>query len=49
VGVLQMQGRFFYNFPALMAGLLIASLPVVGIYLIFQKYLIRAVAAGALK
>lgn len=49
VGVLQMQGRFFYNYPALMAGLLIASLPVVGVYLIFQKYLIRAVAAGALK
>jgi ABC-type glycerol-3-phosphate transport system permease component len=49
VGVLQMQGRFFYNFPALMAGLLVASLPVVGAYLVFQKYLIRAVAAGALK
>jgi len=49
VGVLQMQGRFFYNYPALMAGLLIASLPVVGVYLVFQKYLIRAVAAGALK
>lgn len=49
VGVLQMQGRFFYDFPALMAGLLVASLPIVGVYLIFQKYLIRAVAAGALK
>jgi ABC-type glycerol-3-phosphate transport system permease component len=48
-GLLQLQGRFFFNFPALMAGLLIASLPMVAVYLIFQRYLVRAIAAGALK
>jgi ABC-type glycerol-3-phosphate transport system permease component len=48
-GLLQLQGRFFFNYPALMAGLLIASLPMVAVYLIFQRYLVRAIAAGALK
>jgi ABC-type glycerol-3-phosphate transport system permease component len=49
VGVMQLQGRFFNDFPALMAGLLLTSLPVIGIYLVFQRYLVRAIAAGALK
>lgn len=49
VGVLQLQGRFSTNDPALMAGLLIASLPVIGTYLFFQKYLVRAIVAGAVK
>jgi ABC-type glycerol-3-phosphate transport system permease component len=49
VGVVQMQGRFFNDFPALLAGLLIVSLPVIGLYLVFQRYLVRAIAAGALK
>ncbi len=48
-GLLQLQGRFFFNYPALVAGLLLASLPMVGVYLIFQRYLVRAIAAGALK
>jgi ABC-type glycerol-3-phosphate transport system permease component len=46
VGVLQLQGRFNLDPTALMAGLLIATLPVVGVYLIFQRHLVRAVAAG---
>jgi multiple sugar transport system permease protein len=49
VGIIQMQGRFFNDFPALLAGLLIATLPVIGVYLLFQRYLVRAIAAGALK
>jgi ABC-type glycerol-3-phosphate transport system permease component len=49
VGVMQMQGKFFFDYPALMAGLLIASIPVIGVYLVFQRYLVRAIAAGALK
>ena len=48
-GLLQLQGRFFFNYPALMAGLLLSSLPMVAVYLIFQRYLVRAIAAGALK
>jgi len=49
VGVMQMQGKFFWDYPALLAGLLITSLPMVGVYLVFQRYLVRAIAAGALK
>lgn len=49
VGVLQLQGRFTTNFPALMAGLLIASAPVIAAYLFFQRYLVRAIVAGAVK
>jgi raffinose/stachyose/melibiose transport system permease protein len=49
VGVLQLQGRFNTDYPALMAGLFLAALPVIGVYLVFQRHLVRAVAAGALK
>ena len=34
---------------ALMAGLLITSLPVIGAYLIFQRHLVRGIVAGAVK
>ena len=49
VGVLSLQGRFTTDYPALMAGLLITSLPVIGVYLVFQRHLVRAIVAGALK
>jgi ABC-type glycerol-3-phosphate transport system permease component len=49
VGVNQLQGKFFFDYPALLAGMLITSLPMVAVYLVFQKYLVRAIAAGALK
>lgn len=49
VGVLQLQGRYSVNYPQLAAGLLIASLPVVGVYLFFQRYLVRAIVAGGVK
>jgi ABC-type glycerol-3-phosphate transport system permease component len=32
-----------------MAGLLITSLPVVGVYLLFRRRLVRAIVAGAVK
>lgn len=49
VGVLQLQGRFYVNYPVLVAGLLLTSLPVIGVYLFFQRYLVRAIVAGAVK
>jgi ABC-type glycerol-3-phosphate transport system permease component len=49
VGVLQLQSRFVTDYPALMAGLLITSLPVIGAYLIFQRHLVRGIIAGAAK
>jgi len=49
VGVLQLQGRFTTDYPALMAGLLITSLPVIVAYLVFQRHLVRGIVAGAVK
>jgi ABC-type glycerol-3-phosphate transport system permease component len=49
VGVLQLQGRFTTDYPAMMAGLLITSLPVIGAYLVFQRHLVRGIVAGAVK
>jgi ABC-type glycerol-3-phosphate transport system permease component len=49
VGVLQLQGQYFTDYPALMAGLLLTALPMICAYVFFQKYLIRAVVAGAVK
>ena len=49
VGVLQLQGRFTADYPALMAGLLITSLPVIAAYLVFQRHLVRGIVAGAVK
>ena len=49
VGVLQIQGRFFHDYPALLGGLLIISLPMVAVYIVFQRYLVQAISAGALK
>lgn len=49
VGVLQLQGRFVSDYPALMAGLLITSLPVIAAYLVFQRHLVRGIVAGAVK
>ena len=49
VGVNQMQGKFFFDYPALLAGLLITSVPMIIVYIFFQRYLVRAIAAGALK
>src|SRR5205807_1378733 len=49
LGVLQLQSRFVTDYPALMAGLLITSLPVIAAYLIFQRHLVRGIVAGAVK
>jgi raffinose/stachyose/melibiose transport system permease protein len=49
VGVLELQGRFVTDYPAMMAGLLITSLPVIAAYLIFQRHLVRGLVAGAVK
>jgi ABC-type glycerol-3-phosphate transport system permease component len=46
VAVQQLQGRFDQDPTALMAGLCIATLPVIGAYLVFQRHLVRAITAG---
>lgn len=47
IGVLQLQGRASVDYPVLVAGLLITSLPVLAMYVFFQRYLVRAIVAGA--
>jgi ABC-type glycerol-3-phosphate transport system permease component len=49
VGVLQLQGRYTIDYPVIMAGLLVASIPVVAAYLFFQRFLVRGIVAGAVR
>ncbi len=41
IEMVQLQGRYTINYPVIMAGLLVASIPVVVAYLFFQKFLVR--------
>ena len=42
------QGEFVTNYPLLMAGLTITALPIILLYLLMQKYIIKGVTAGAI-
>ncbi len=42
------QGEFVTNYPLLMAGLTITALPIIIVYLLMQKYIIKGVTQGAL-
>jgi len=42
------QGEFVTNYPLLMAGLTITALPIIIIYLLMQKYIVKGVTQGAL-
>jgi multiple sugar transport system permease protein/raffinose/stachyose/melibiose transport system permease protein len=41
------QGEFVTNYPLLMAGLTIAALPIIIVYLLMQKYIVKGVTQGA--
>lgn len=45
-GLATLQGRFFTDFPVLLAGVTLSLLPVVAVYVFFQRYLIRGIALG---
>ncbi len=49
VGLNYYQGRYSTDTPLLMAGATITSLPIVLIYLFFQRQFIRGIVAGAIK
>lgn len=49
VGVTVFQGRYSLDVPVLMAGMLLASVPMLALYLIGQRFIIRGLTAGALK
>ena len=45
-GLAGLQGRFYTNFPVLLAGVTLSVLPVVAVYVFFQRYLVRGIAVG---
>lgn len=49
VGIAALRSRNYVDIPATMAGLLIATIPIVVLYIFGQKYFIRGLASGALK
>lgn len=49
VGLALLRGRYASDVPVMAAGALLVSLPVIIIYLIFQRQFIRGMIAGALK
>ncbi|MEV2214898.1 carbohydrate ABC transporter permease [Streptomyces sp. NPDC050997] len=48
-GLLSFQGQFVSNQGAFFAGLVIATFPIVILFLIFQRYVTRGITLGALK
>jgi raffinose/stachyose/melibiose transport system permease protein len=49
LGLLQFQGEFSSRYTTVMAAVLIAILPIMILYVVFQRYLMSEMAAGALK
>ena len=49
VGITGFQSRYSLNVPAIMAGLTLATLPIVTVYIFGQRYFVRGLVAGALK
>lgn len=47
VGLMSFQGEFVTKYPLLMAGLTTAALPIILVYLLMQKYIIKGVTQGA--
>jgi multiple sugar transport system permease protein/raffinose/stachyose/melibiose transport system permease protein len=44
VGILQLQGEFTSDWPAVMAGLAMATLPILLVFILLQKYFVRSLA-----
>ena len=49
VGLATLQGEFTTNYPVLMAGSLLASIPMIVLFVIFQKRMIEGIAASGIK
>jgi ABC-type glycerol-3-phosphate transport system permease component len=49
VGITVFGSRYSSDVPVAMAGMLLASLPMLLLYLFGQRYFIRGIVAGALK
>lgn len=48
-GLASLQGQYTTNFPVLMAGSLLASLPVIVVFIIFQRHLMSGIAFTGVK
>lgn len=48
-GALEFQGQHFTNYPLLMAALTISTAPILAIYFLLQRHIIKGLAEGALK
>lgn len=48
VALQKFQGEFVTNYPLLMAGLTLTALPIIILYLLMQKYIVKGVTQGAL-
>ncbi len=49
VGITQLQGAFQTNWPPLMALVVIATIPILALYVFFQRYFVEGVAAAGVK
>ena len=49
VGVTVFQGRYATNIPALMAGMVLTTLPMLLLFVFGQRFFIRGLTAGAVK
>jgi ABC-type glycerol-3-phosphate transport system permease component len=49
VGIASMRSRNYLDIPATMAGLLVATIPIVILYIFGQRYFIRGLTSGAVK
>lgn len=47
-GLLVFQGAHSVDYPLLMAGLTIAAVPIIAVYLLMQKHIIKGLASGAI-
>ncbi|MDD5730778.1 MAG: carbohydrate ABC transporter permease [Candidatus Omnitrophica bacterium] len=48
VALQKFQGEFITQYPLLMAGLTIAALPIILLYIVMEKYIVKGVTQGAL-
>jgi raffinose/stachyose/melibiose transport system permease protein len=48
-GLMVFQGAHITEYPLLMAGIVITILPLLGVYLLLQKHIIKGITAGAVK
>ncbi|MGQ9554531.1 MAG: carbohydrate ABC transporter permease [Anaerolineae bacterium] len=49
IGIFNVIGQYFTDYPVFFAGLMVATLPIVIVYILTVRYVIRGVGAGAVK